>query len=209
LLERDSTIVVIAFDTDRDSSTGTSKLPGDPGASFRGTDELITAWGTGGSHTRFSSGKARSTPLRVATDLAANQMTIVVPRNLSNPHRIWRASVATGLHNPKDHSWLKPVFGPPTSEAPGGGRLGGTSGIFNLAFRFTEAPRGITPMDSQQAAALSAGDAARFARDIDFGKLDRRVGHTTVPRTGTMVRIFPSRIDAVPLSRDVQPRARK
>src|SRR5262249_32821784 len=39
LLAADSTIVTIAFDTDRNTLTGVSTLPRDPGAPFPGTDE--------------------------------------------------------------------------------------------------------------------------------------------------------------------------
>ncbi|MGH9035634.1 MAG: hypothetical protein ACRD0O_07695, partial [Acidimicrobiia bacterium] len=44
LAAADSTIVAVAFDTDRRPS-GVSRLPRDPGAPFPGTDEAITMWG--------------------------------------------------------------------------------------------------------------------------------------------------------------------
>src|SRR3989454_1100576 len=54
LLAADSTIIVIAYDTDHDSLSGASTLPRDPGAPFPGTDEAITVWGNGGEHTLFN-----------------------------------------------------------------------------------------------------------------------------------------------------------
>src|SRR5438132_13732949 len=72
LLEADSTIVAIAFDTDHTAITGTATLPRDPGAPFPGTDEAITVWGSGAEHTRFSPLPV-TTPLSVSTDLQANQ----------------------------------------------------------------------------------------------------------------------------------------
>src|SRR5207244_12366369 len=64
LLEADSTIVAIAFDTDHNAITGTATLPRDPGAPFPGTDEAITVWGPGAEHTRFPVvGLPVSTPL--------------------------------------------------------------------------------------------------------------------------------------------------
>src|SRR4029077_1896093 len=53
LLEADSTIVVVAFDTDHNVATGTSTLPRDPGAPFPGTDEANKVWGTGAEHNNF------------------------------------------------------------------------------------------------------------------------------------------------------------
>ena len=84
LVAADSTIVVIAFDTDRDATTGVSVLPRDPGAPFPGTDEAITTWGTGAMHNSFSS-STTATTVPVTTDLEANQITVTVPRSVSDP----------------------------------------------------------------------------------------------------------------------------
>ena len=54
LLEHDSTIVAIAFDSDHNLVTGTATLSRDPGAPFPGTDEAIFIWGTGAEHVRYA-----------------------------------------------------------------------------------------------------------------------------------------------------------
>jgi hypothetical protein len=192
-----STIVAIAFDTDRKTTTGASLLPGDPGAPFPGTDELISVWGTGAVHARWTPSGWKFKTVEVSADLGANQLTVVVPRFLSNPKGKWRTTLATGLYNASEGLWLKPQTGDPSETAPGGGSpSGSTPAIFNLGLRFTEHPAGLTPMDVEQAAALSAGAPTRFARDIDFRKLDAKIiNRSTIPRTDTMVRIFPSRLD--------------
>ncbi len=195
LLQRDSTIVAIAFDTDRMDGTGLASLPGDPGAPFPGTDQVITAWGTGATHGRSTSSgtwKLRKVPL--TTDLKSNQMTIVVPRAISDPRGVWRTTVAVGL-NAGNGAWLKPQDGNPSADTPGGASMQGSPAIFNLAFRYDEPIRSSSaPPDEAQAEALAAGEPTRYARDIDFGLLDRKSDRSNVPRTGTIVRLFPSRL---------------
>jgi poly(3-hydroxybutyrate) depolymerase len=199
LLEQDSTIVALAFDTDRDAATGTTTLPRDPGAPFPGTDQLITTWGTGAEHVSFTAdgAVAATTPVQVHTDLEANQLTITVPRRVSDPRGSWRATLATGLYDPATGNWLRPQ---PVADAdtPGGaGPLNpAPSGILNLGFRFDEPVVGSnTPPDTAQAEALTASEPARYAHDIDFAALAAGVSRTTVPAHGTTIRIFPSRLD--------------
>src|SRR5213593_2910799 len=86
LLEADSTIVAIAFDTDRNQATGGTVLSRDPGAPFPGTEEVIFTWGTGAEHARWNGLGWTTTPLAApSTDLEANQITVIVPRSVSNP----------------------------------------------------------------------------------------------------------------------------
>jgi hypothetical protein len=197
LLARDSTVVAIAFDTDR-RQTGLSMLPGDPGANFPGTDEVIEAWGTGAIHARATNSGWKLRTLKITTDLRSNQMTIAVPRSVSNPRSKWRATVATGLYNTKTRSWIKPKVGAPTENSPGGASPdGSTPAIFNLGFRMTEHPAGLTPTDAEQSTALERRIPTTFAREIDFRVLNGKVAKLKaplVPRKGTMVRIFPSRM---------------
>ncbi len=196
LVDRDSTISVIAIDTDRNAATGTAVLPIDPGTLFPGTDEVITVWGRGAMHARSTRSGWKLQTVRVETDIQANQMTVFVPRWLSNPRGKWRFTVATGLYDNITGRWLRPRFRKPGRDVPGGGKVdGSTSGIFNLAFRLKERPAGLDPTDVEQSIALAYGEPTRFARDIDFRKLDGHITRTTVPRSGTMVRIFPSRLD--------------
>ena len=208
LLEADSTIVVIAFDTDHNAATGALTLPRDPGAPFPGTDEAITVWGTGAEHTRFPVvGLPVTTPLTdLITDLEANQITVIVPRTISNPSGTWRATVAAGLYDPMTGGWLRPQQSASATTPGGAGLLDPTPcGIFNLAFRFGEAvmhcqnpPDTIhcdVPPDTKQAVSIRNKTPTDFAHDIDFDKLDMGVTESTVPATGLQIRLFPSRLD--------------
>jgi dienelactone hydrolase len=199
LLAADSTIVAMAFDTDRRAETGVERLPRDPGAPFPGTDEVITIWGTGAEHTRFplpAGSPPVTTALPVHTDLEANQLTVVVPRSVSDPRGRWRATVAVGLYDPQSGGWLQPQAGAGPRLPGGAGTLDPhPSGIFNLGFRFSEPVTGrSTPPDTAQAAALRAGVPTHFAHDLDFDALAAGVSRSTVPATGTQLRIFPSRL---------------
>src|SRR5205814_7039696 len=100
LLAPDTTIVTLAFDTDRNKSTGCARLPHDPMQSghdgFAGTDEVLTTWGTGAGYATCRSGTWSIAPVAVNEDMAARQFTVTVPRSLSNPTSTWNATVAAG-----------------------------------------------------------------------------------------------------------------
>ena len=196
LLAPDSTIVVIAFDTDHDALTGVATLPRDPGAPFPGTDEAITIWGSGAEHTRFSFPLPVTTPLAVSTDLDANQMTVVVPRTVSDPSTVWRTTVAVGLYDPATGGWLRPQSSATATTPGGAGPLDPLpSGIFNLAFRFDEPfVASDTPPDTKQAAAIRNHTPTAYAHDIDFGALSAGVNSSTVPASGMQIRMFASHL---------------
>lgn len=189
LLQRDSTIVAIAFDTDGDLTA--RPLPRDSGVNFPGPEEVITTWGTDAEHSRWDGAAWVTTPLAPPdTNLEANQITVVVPRQkadgatLSNPRGVWRATVAVGLYDRGNGGWLMPQQ---TADAtkPGGasaadGKDPHPSGIFNLAFRFNE-PVSLcnNPPDTKQAAALRLATTSPttdslkgYAHEIDFAALD-------------------------------------
>jgi pimeloyl-ACP methyl ester carboxylesterase len=195
LLEADSTILAIAFDTDLSPATGTANLPGDPGAPFPGTDELISFAGGSARHFEFYDLPGVAT-LPSTVDLEANQITIEVPRSISNPSGNWRTTVATGLFDTANGGWLRPQQTATPTTPGGAGPLDQTpAGIFNLAFRFNEpVTSGDTPPDTNQAVAIRNKAPTQFAHDINFDALDAGTGSTTVPSTGVQVRIFPSRL---------------
>ncbi len=182
LVRKNTTIVTLAFDTDRDAATGRSTLPRDPGAPFPGTDEVITIWGTGAEHARLSTGgEPVTTPVDVETDLAANQMTVTVPRSVSDPRGTWRTTVAAGLFDPDTGGWRD---------------TDGANGIFNLAFRYDEPVQTTnTPPDVNQSDALRKDNPTRYARDIDFEALDDGANSSTVPATGRQIRMYPSHLE--------------
>lgn len=179
LLEEDSSVVALAFDTDRNAATGLS-TPHESGMSFTGADQIITARGGSAEHTVVG---GATTPVTFRTDLEANQLTLVVPRLVSNPTGTWDASLAVGL-NDGSGGWLRPAVGPldPTP-----------SGVYDLGLTFDEAPAGITAHDAKQAVSIRDKTAPR--RAIDFGALRDNLNSTTVPTSGTMGRIYPSRIN--------------
>lgn len=181
LQRTDAAVVALAFDTDRNAVTGSSSLPGDPGAPFPGTDQVLTVWGSGAEHTALSAtGARKTTPVAVNADLEANQLTVTVPRSVSDPRGTWRTTVAAGV-NAGNGTWAKPV--------------GAANGIYNLAFRYNEPVQTTnTPADVNQSIALAEDAPTRYARDIDFTALDRKVNRSTVPTTGRQIRLFPSRL---------------
>jgi len=198
LLQKDSTILTVAFDTDRNAATGTTTLPRDPGAPFPGTDEVLTVWGAGAEHTSFAPGGQvrRTTTVDVRTDLEANQLTVTVPRGVSNPTRTWRVTLATGLFDRGTGGWLRPQAVADADTPGGAGPFDlAPNGILNLGFRLDEPVTGKnTPPDTAQAPVLTGDEPTRFARDIDFAALTAKRDRTTVPATGTTIRIFPSRL---------------
>jgi hypothetical protein len=207
LFEPDSTIAVIAFDTDDEAATGGKTLPLDAGAAFPGTDEVITTWGTGARHDRWSGSGWATTPLETpTTDLDASQITMVVPRTVSDPRGVWRATVAVGLYDNSTAGggWLLPGQSPDTT-TPGGAHDSPDpsakddpypSGIFNLAFRFDEpVTRCPLPPDTNQSEALRNHDPTRYANLIYFAQLDDRLNRVSIPSAGYQMRIFPSRLD--------------
>src|SRR5439155_18769808 len=89
-------------------ATGCDRLPHDPGAPFPGTDQVITAWGAGADFASCDQGHwGQTSVVAFDTNLASRQITVTVPRTLSNPHTAWRATLAAGLAGP-DATWLLP-----------------------------------------------------------------------------------------------------
>ena len=178
LLVEDSSIVALGFDTDGDDDTAVP-VARDSGLSFPGADEVIQVWGTGGEHVSANG----TTPLDVTTDLEANQLTVVVPREVSDPSGSWEAGVAAGLFDPATGGWIRPEPGPLDPEP---------AGVYDLGLTFDEAPAGLTPHDAKQSVTIRGKDAPM--RAIDFDALTAREDRTSVPTSGTMSRLFPSRI---------------
>lgn len=205
LLEADTTITAIAFDMDRDATTGVSTLNRDPGAPFLGTDEVITLWGTGAEHVKFGAGGAMTvTPLNITTNLVANQMWVFVPKNLHNPVGDVAITVATGLYDPASGGWLRPAAAP-TATQPGAVKDGTIfdptpAGIFNLGFRFNEpVVSQNTPADTLQSAAIRMKQPTQYKHVIKFGDLVAKANRSTVPATGTILPIYASRYGLPPV----------
>ncbi len=189
LVVSDSTITVVAFDTDQNVSTGGDTLPKDPGLPFPGTDLVLTTWGAGATWSSWNGTSWDSIAVDVQTDTDSNQVTVIVPDTLGTPAGQWLATLATGVFDVDTGSWL------PVESTHG-------SNIVNLGFRFTETPccgngdTRVTPY-AQQEAALVAGQPTRFAHVLDFDLLNNRGARDNVPTHGTIVRMFASRLPSL------------
>lgn len=216
LVAEDSTIMALAFDSDRDAGTGEPTLPRDPGAAFPGTDHVLTTWGSGAEWSTWTGSRWRTAALPVRTDLEANQVTVSVPRSVAAPRGTWRATLATGLHDPASGGWLPGVTATGADVPVGAVGSSGDSAIVNLGFRFGQVDRrppgkrlDLEAPDpapwAGQYEALAAGEPTRFARDIDFGLLRRGGTRDTVPERGMMYRVFASRSETVMVATDGTP----
>ena len=188
LLQKDSTIATVAFNADRNASTGSSTLPKDPGLPFPGTDQVLTTWGTGAQWSQWTGSRWRDTPLRTKTDLAANQMTIDVPDAVSQPSGAWNATVATGLYNPATGGWLDIATNSVNK-----------TNIINLGFRFNECRITGGPSSGyngapweHQEVALQAGAPTTFQHTLHFDWLARRKNWDNIPTRGQFIRMAPS-----------------
>jgi pimeloyl-ACP methyl ester carboxylesterase len=193
LLARDSTISVVAFDTDRNAATGSSTLPKDPGMPFPGTDAVLTSWGTGASWSTWTGSAWRTTRLTSKVDLAANQITVTVPRALARPTGKWSATLATGLYDRSSGGWL------PSSKS-GDGR------IINLGFRLGPQLPNNDPAQGQKLA-LTTQAPTTYSHVLDFDLLRSRGHRDDVPRRGLMYRIFASRLTTAKYVKEVSPGA--
>ena len=190
LLAADSTIAVVAFDTDRNASTGSSTLPRDPGMPFPGTDAVLTTWGTGAEWSTWNGSAWRTVKLASKADLQANQITVTVPEAVARPSGRWSTTVATGLYDPSTGGWLDPGVG--------------ASKIFNLAFRF-DANKASGAPSGGQSTALTAGTPTTYAHELDFDLLRSGGQRANIPQTGFVYRMFASRLASVPYALEVTP----
>jgi hypothetical protein len=211
LLVPDSTIAVLAFDSDSDAQTGSATLPRDPGMPFPGTDQVLTTWGTGAEWSRWNGDSWVTEQLEVKTDLEANQITVTVPKAVADPRGQWKATMATGLYDTASGGWLATMLALPSVALPvplpvplpplplpSIGRK-----IINLGFRFNELDA--APFHGKQNAALAAGEPTLFANSIDFDLLRSGAARDNVPTHGLIPRIYASRIPSVMLTIDGKP----
>lgn len=192
----DSTIIVLAFDVDKNTETGSDTLPRDPGMPFPGTDQVLTTWGTEAQWSIWNGSDWDHTSLEVEADLEANQITVLVPSWVADPKGQWLATLATGLYDSETGGWLSAE-----AEVPVGLPLPfagfSESKIINLGFRFNENKEGLP--NNKQRAALQAGTPTEFANIIDFDLLRNRGERDNIPQRGTVFRVYASRLSTVPM----------
>jgi hypothetical protein len=212
LLFEDTTIAVVAFDSDRDASTGSSTLPRDPGMPFPGTDQVLTTWGTAAEWSKWNGSSWDTVSLDARTDLEANQITVVVPKAVADPSGQWLATLAVGLFDPAAGGWLALAAPSPVATPVAIPAAAVTPKIINLGFRFNEVEQALPPRESggaapydKQAAALSAAEPTRFANLLDFDLLRSRGKRDNVPAHGMLYRMFASRLPWVILALDDVP----
>ena len=91
-----------------------------------------------------------------------------------------------------------PLNGAPTETQPGTVKDASIfdptpAGIFNLAFRFDEAVSGLnTPPDTRQSEFIRQKNPNAYKHVINFADLSAGVNRTTVPKTGTQLRLYAS-----------------
>lgn len=203
LIQSDTTIVALAFDTDNNNLTGTTTLNRDPNANFPGTDEVIYLFGDGAEHVAFGATNT-ITGLSVDTNLARNQMTVTVPVSIHNPTGSVGVTAVAGLFDSNTGGWLLPQTSGPTATMPGvisgtnQGAGGSTfdpnpSAIFNIAFRFNEPAYSLNnPVDTFQADTIRRKAPTDYENAINYDDIRNGVNRSTVPATGTQIRIYAS-----------------
>lgn len=200
--QRDAVVVGLALGR----PGGGVSLPWPHGAGVRGpagTDVVVSAFGTGTTVASAPAGTPRdgeALGVRQAVDLAANTIEVSVPDTVFRPGPRFTLAVASGLWDPQRSRWL-PVSGVPGPQSAGGG-LPTDPAVFNAAFRPDEPPLVSSATtsrsnDARQGAVLAAGDLTPFAAQVDTGMLERGASAPLdlAKRSGTMVRIYRSRID--------------
>ena len=188
LLQKDTTIATVAFDTDRKAASGSSTLPKDPGLPFQGTDAALTTWGTGAQWSTWTGKAWQHLTLRHKIDLAANQVTVEVPHTVVRPSGSWQATLATGIFDPATKGWMDVKA-----------NSANTTNIVNLGFRFNETrlvgqdPTGYNHAPwANQSVALKAGRTTDFKHTLRFDWLAQRRHYDNTPTRGPSLRMAPS-----------------
>lgn len=149
----------------------------------------------------------------VKVDLLRRQFDLRVPHSAWNPGSgKVRMAAGVGLWDTTTNQYLQPA--PTASATVPGGMAPSRSGLFNLAFRYNEPLPDYTVIGASytiadsaaasaveakwwrefnQAAALRTGNVSAFFAEVDFAKLAAKTtDDSAVPKTGVLVRIFPS-----------------
>lgn len=191
----DAAIVSLVLDLDANPATGMASLPRDPGAAFSGADLVVTTWGAGAEVSAHQAGVTSTKAVPVSTDLEAAQLTVTVPKLQFPLIGNARYVVIAGVHDRVTGGWARPVT-TATATAPGGTEGKTVPAIFNVGPRPQEPVRKRgTPSDEMQAFALATGAAQSFFHPLDLGGIELGKTVDLAPTAGTMLRIFPSRLE--------------
>lgn len=161
------------------------------GANARMPAEVfVTVHGTTGDIVEAATGMTLPHVPQVSVDTLRRQVDVQIPYAAFDPRgRTVRVGAAVGLWDPAANAYRPKSMG---------------AAFYNVAFRYSEPPGPPYPPDfanTQQTAALQAGDLTAFAADVDFAKLaaetdDDMPGEVGgVPQTGRLSRIFASHFE--------------
>lgn|GEM_PF-6319528 len=133
---RDSTVVGIGIDADRNVATGAGGWP--LGANLGeqlGYDYFVTLWGTGGEITDYTRQPAVTEAVRVAANTSARPPFVEADVPLPRDARLslWRTYVGAGMWDASSRSWAMPQPSPGQTLAPGS--LGTFPAVYDLLFR--------------------------------------------------------------------------
>ncbi|MGI8631321.1 MAG: hypothetical protein ACR2NA_02075 [Solirubrobacterales bacterium] len=180
VLEPDTTVVGIGIDTQAgggpDAAVSKS-WPSGAKVSSQGLDHFITAWGTGGETWAYDpltpapGGRASLPDGAVTIDAELNQMTIRVPRSTLDPGTAtWRHVAGAGLYEagdgPSQRFKAVPAGDSGGADEPASGTPSEAPGVFNLAFRFTEA--GVQGQNATDQSAEPATDVTPIGPGVWF-----------------------------------------
>jgi hypothetical protein len=192
---KDSTVVAICADEDRDRSTGVQSWPN--GANLTaalGCDHLFTVYGTGADVTTAAGTKdLAKLGGTVAADPAGGYLELTVPPAVADPgNRTWRLYVASGLWDAAGHGWVAPTPGPAAAGSPvptGGSAL--APNVWDLLSNNRE-PNS-TWDEEKQANDLMRADIAADSLDVDFARLASSANDRDPHPTGVVERIYASK----------------
>ena len=161
--------------------------------------------------TDAASGKAvAGPPVPVVVDHVRRQITVTLPHRYWNPGQgTARVAAAVGLWDSANGRYLVPGTSATATNPGGAGSASNPSAFFNVAFRFHEptpefgvqiaqqvAGNSTWWRESDQGAALAAGDISTLYANVDFGKLEHDVtDNSGVPSYGNFDRILASHFE--------------
>ena len=180
-------VALWAFDTDGNSSTGTSAWPAGAGVSSPGTERWLLV-SSKGAWLIDAAGHRIAVPHQ--TDPRSRSFVVRVPHAVLPVRRHWRIRLVSGVATAAGNG-----FAPGD---PSMGALPGQPAVFNVGFR-SDAQEPVAGenwwREDKQAAALAAGDVTPFSRDIDWAALSRHAGQPEPRPTGYTNRWYVSSVE--------------
>jgi hypothetical protein len=192
---KDSSVVGICVDEDRDTSTGVQAWPDGAKLTDRlGCDRLLTVYGTGADVTTTQGTKSlASLGGAVSADPKQGYVEVTVPRSVANPgKRVWRLYVASGIWDAAAHAWATPT--PVPQQIGASITTGGAPNVPNVWDLLSNNGEPNSTWDEEkQANDLTNQSLISDYLDVDFGRLARSANDPDPRRTGVIERIYVSK----------------